>query len=369
MLISENNFHLLYHILYGLSFLIVFLAAVTIDARRRSVVTNLFLNKICIMIIVLFIGLIGFREYNVGSDTASYYYYNWILDAKSTISTEILFDFIIQFIKDQDFSFTFFLLLIAMIFFANITLSFINIANVLKVNVFFIFFIFISLFFSKSLSINVIRQGLSLSFLLLTYGSWINNKSTFTYLCPLILAIITHTTSLIPITIFITSYFLSKKGNSNFYIIIYFSSIAVSFYNVGILTFAPFLKGFFEGTYRADYFTDKSDLYATGFKPQFVAFNSVFLILSWYVQNKILKKDGTLYNMYKVIFLYYILSSIVFFMMFQIPYSDRFGLFSWIVIPVLIAPFLTYERSLIKYKSPFIMFFLIIYIFFAVYGN
>ncbi|MPS65208.1 EpsG family protein [Chryseobacterium sp.] len=370
MLITENNFNLLYHLVYALSFLLVLLAVVRIDIYRKAFVANLILKKITITIVIALIFIIGFREYNVGSDTQSYYYYNWILDAKSTISSEVLFDIIIQFIKSQAFSFTVFLLIIAALFYINIIKSFYNIGKLFNVNVFFLFFIFISLFFSKSLSINVIRQGLSLSFLLLAYSIWLNNKSNFTYIVLLLFAVITHTTSLIPIVIFIISFIFNKRRiNINFYLIIYFISIIVSFFNIGILTFAPFLKVWLEGSHRANYLTDKNDLYITGFKPQFVVFNSVFLIFSWYVQNKILNRNSFLYNNYKVIYLYYILSSIVFFMTFQIPYSDRFGLFSWIVIPILISPFFTFERSVIRYKTPFVLFFLLIYIFFAAYGN
>lgn len=369
MLISENNFHIFYHILYGLSFLIAFLSVIKIDSSGESMVTNLFLNKICIAIAVLFICLIGFREYNVGSDTESYYYYNWVLDTKSTINTEMLFDFIIQTTKNQGFSFTVFLLLVSMVFYINIIRSFFNISKIFKVNIFFLFFIFISLFFSKSLGINIIRQGLSLSFLLLAYSRWINNKSIITYLLPLLLAIITHTTSVIPIAIFIVAYFLKKKGSLNFYLAIYICAIIMSFFNFGILTLAPFLKGLLEGSYRANYLTEDSDLYVTGFKPQFVVFNSVFLVFSLYIYHKILDKNGDLYKKYRIVFLYYIISNIVFFMMFQIPYSDRFGLFSWIVIPVLISPLFTYEKTLIKFKTPFVILFSLIYIFFAVYGN
>ena len=150
--------------------------------------------------------------------------------------------------------------------------------------------------------------------------------------------------------------------------VIYFLTIIFSFLNYGILSFAPFLKNILAGSYRANYITNESDLYNVGFKPQFVAFNTVFLVFAYYIQSK-LKGNSLIFNRYKVIHIYFILSSSIFFMVFQIPYSDRFGLFSWIAIPILVSPLFTYDKSLLRYKTPIVLFFLLIYLFFAVYES
>lgn len=370
MLISEDNFNILYNVLYGSSFLIALLAILKLHQDPKSAVTNMFLSKISVIVIFAFFLLVGFRDYNVGTDTVSYYYYNWILDAKSPFSLEILFDLIIKVVKDLDLSFTVFLLFISGLFYYNIRKSFRYFSKVFQINIFFLFFVFISLFFARSLAINVIRQGLSLSFLLLAYSCWLTNKSFFVWLTLLVVSVITHSTAIIAIVIFFLAFFMKRKLNLSLLIIIYFGSVILAFLDIGILTFAPFLSGFMDsGSNRVAYLTDKTDLYTTGFKPQFVVFNSVFLSLSWYALTSILKKDVLLYYNYRIIFFYYLISSVIFYMTFQIPYSDRFGLFSWIAIPLLISPYLSYEKISVRYKIPIIIFFLFIYIFFAWYGN
>ncbi|KUG13361.1 MULTISPECIES: EpsG family protein [Elizabethkingia] len=368
MLITKDFFDQLYNLLYGGIFLAVILSIISIDLKGKWGGIAFFLNKIAILVVTILVLLVGFRAYDVGSDTASYYLYNWSLGVHSTVSTEMLFDIVIDLIKSLDFSFTFFLIIVALFFYINITKAFFNIGKFFKVNVFFLFFIFMSLFFAKSLAINVIRQGLSLSFLLLAYSIWLNNKSFKFYVFPVILAIITHSTSAIPLLIFLISTYIRNKTNMKYLYVIYFLTIIFSFLNYGILSFAPFLKNILAGSYRANYITNESDLYNVGFKPQFVAFNTVFLVFAYYIQSK-LKGNSLIFNRYKVIHIYFILSSSIFFMVFQIPYSDRFGLFSWIAIPILVSPLFTYDKSLLRYKTPIVLFFLLIYLFFAVYES
>ena len=68
--------------------------------------------------------------------------------------------------------------------------------------------------------------------------------------------------------------------------------------------------------------------YKIGFRPDFVGYNTMFLVLFF----MFIKSTN-----FKGIFLLkiYILTSAIFFFNFYIPFSDRFGLYSWVIIPLL----------------------------------
>ncbi len=102
---------------------------------------------------------------------------------------------------------------------------------------------------------------------------------------------------------------------------------------------------------------------------QFVVFNTVFLVILSYISRVVLKYHILLKEEYDILFRYFLVASFVFFMAFQIPYSDRWGLFSWITIPILMAPVFTFSKTNMKFKTPIVLFFMFIYVFFQVYGS
>ena len=73
--------------------------------------------------------------------------------------------------------------------------------------------------------------------------------------------------------------------------------------------------------------------FEVGFKPQFVFFNTLFLFIFL-----LLRKYGQKQENYDILLKVYIGLSCIFFFMFQIPYSDRWGVMSWMFIPFLLAP-------------------------------
>src|SRR5690625_2341324 len=125
-----------------------------------------------------------------------------------------------------------------------------------------------------------------------------------------------------------------KKLNINFFIFIYLSFLSLSFIGVGLKDFVPFLSYFLEGDRRISYLYSESTKYRIGFRADFALFNTFFLFIFLFINKK--TKD----DQYKDLLIYYILSSCVFFLSFQIPYSDRIGLFSWFTIPILFSPLL-----------------------------
>lgn len=367
-LIAESDFFLLYNIAYGILFLFAILTILYLDIRNTNYKSTKLSSTLSFVIILFFTIIVGLREYNVGTDTYNYHLFNWVYGYRSESHTEIIFDTLITILKKFNLTFTAFLSIISVLFYYFVYRALKNFSAHLEINVLIIAFIFFSLFFSKSLSINVIRQGLSLALLLYALSLWIMGKSKIMRIVFISLAVLTHMTSLIPILLFVVISSIGKKFNLNVLIWIYIIVIAVSALGVGVLTVAPFLESALSGDKYSAYLLSETEEYVVGFKLQFVIFNSIFLYIFYRIYNSFTKTDF-LKEKYKILLYYYILSSILFFLMFQIPYSDRFGLFSWIIIPILIGPILKKENKILSIKTPVVIFFLVIYLFFIVYGN
>ncbi|MEG1591924.1 EpsG family protein [Chryseobacterium sp.] len=367
-LIHKEDFTIVFNLVYAITFLIVFFAAIRLDALRSKKPSFKLWNKIGFIIIIIYILLIGFRAYDVGTDTGNYYLFNWQLGYKS-IGFELLFDWLIRIIKLMGLSFTVFLLLISFCFFYSFYRAFKNIAAYYNISVLFIIFSFISLFFVSSLSINVIRQGLSLALLVLAYSIWLKSQNITRIIFILVLSFLCHTTTVIPLSIFFFCQHFGKKFKIQYFLIIYILGIILSFANFGLLNVTPFLKDILGGDKRANYLTNQAEEYVVGFKPQFVAFNTVFLVLFYYGSKKLLKSKSEWKLQYDILFRYFLLTSFVFFMAFQMPFSDRWGLFGWIIIPLLSAPFFSMTLRNSIFKTLFVIFYGLIFLFFAFYGK
>lgn len=363
-LISKEIFTTLYQLLFILLAFCVMLFSLGIDTKKKN--NKGLVNNLTCFFIILYIILVGFRAYNVGTDTGNYYQFSWLMDFPPESTTEILFYWLIKGIKSiEGTTFSFFLLIVSVLFFYFIYKGYILLSKYYNTSILFIVFSFMALFFASSLSINVIRQGLSLAILIYTYGLWLTNKQIKQIIPFVILSVLIHTTSIIPISFFVMINYGLKKQSLNYFYILYFLGIILSAANVGVLNIAPFLNDILQGSRRATYLTDENEQYITGFKTQFVAFNTVFLVIFTYI-NEILKRRKFNFD-YEILLKYYIATSFLFFMAFQIPYSDRWGLFSWIVIPLLTAPiFSIYNKP--RFKTPIVLFFILIFIFFQFYG-
>lgn len=82
---------------------------------------------------------------------------------------------------------------------------------------------------------------------------------------------------------------------------------------------------------KTSVYTDNIDksAYKVGFRPEFALFNMGFLLIPIFLKNYL----GALEKYYVRL---YVLCSVIFFMWFAIPYSDRIGAYSWFIIPTII---------------------------------
>lgn len=235
-------------------------------------------------------------------------------------------------------------------------------SNLVKAPAFLIFFILFSLFFFNSMGINVIRQGLSLGLLLLAFTYlFVEPKNRVIAVVLVLVALSFHFSSVLVILFMVTAYF-TKKMPVKFLLMAYGLCIALAAANLGILEFKDSLGGLVLQEGKTDYLTNTSELYTVGFKPQFVAFNTVFLGIFLFLRKSVK------FSQYDLLLRYYIIASCFFFLAFQIPYSDRWGLAGWVTIPFLLAP--VYSRILpVGWMLLNTVFLLAVYIFFTILNS
>lgn len=336
MLIDHINFFKLYNLIYFCTACLVIVSVLSLEIKKDLLLQNKLGGYLILFPLISLIFLIGFRQYDVGTDTENYYRDLWVGAPEVNFNGEFLFNLIVWVMQYFDLSYSNFLLLIAILFYFFTYKSIKNYTDLYRSNLFITFFSFISFFFFLSMSINVIRQGVSLSILLFAYSLWVNKKNNSLVLLLIFLSFAFHLTSIIPVLIFIFSFFISKIKIFNILIFIYFLTIFISYLNYGFLNISPIFLDFLDGDRRVGYFVDEDYGYNIGFKPQFVIFNTFFLLIALYIKRKL--TDDYLVTQYTTLISYYIFSSVILFMAFQLPFSDRWGLFSWFIIPFLISP-------------------------------
>lgn len=352
-------FNLFYSIFYIMLCAVVLpfsLLLERVDASKYIKISSIVYS---IFFIILIWVLVGFRGIDVGVDTKHYYLYYW-LNTNLEYSTELVFPILISILKYFELDYQYFLLITSFIFYFYLNRIFNKASYLFHANKLFILFCFFSLFISLSLSINIIRQGVSLVFLWYGILSFLENKNKNKFLFFIFLSFLTHSTSIIAIILFFFIYFF-KRINLFYFISLYFVGVCIAYLNIGVLDFIGDLVLIEDR--RVGYLTNESMSYEIGFKPQFVLFNTFFLFIFYFIFKYLdfINKDK-----YLILLKYYIILSIIFFLCFQIPYSDRIGLFSWMMLPILMAPCFSSKS---KYSFMAIIVMILIYIGFNIYAK
>lgn len=366
MLIDNAIFFNLYYLIYFCTACLVMVSALSSEIKKDTLIQNSLGKYLVFFPLISLMFLTGFREYNVGTDTYNYYQALWVRQPELNFNSEFLFDLIALGLRFFELNYTYFLFLIAFIFYIFIYKALKNYTDLYKSNLFITFFSCISFFFFLSSSINIIRQGVSLSILLFAYSLWVGEKNKIHILLLIFLSLSFHLTSILPIIIFVVSSLIKFKTKNHILLIAYFISIILSYMNYGFLDISPLFLEILGEDKRSGYFLDRDTNYDVGFKSQFVIFNTFFLIIFFYIRSRIMKAD--LKFKYSNLISYYILSSILMFLAFQLPFSDRWGLFSWYIIPFLISP--AFYSPFVKgnIKIHFVIMLVLIYLGFNFYA-
>lgn len=332
-----HEFDFSYNIIYFSSAILALFFAVSLDFKRfQSNKLGIYLTFIFLFALTV---LVGNRPEEVGTDTVLY---NWQYSHVDFMDDrEPLFKLFIKILNLFSNDSQLLLLSMALLFYGLLGLFLLKSEK--TTNVYLLFFFFFSLFTFKSLGINIIRQGVSLMFILNAY-SFFSRKKWLQAGVFAIFALFFHLTSLIPLLLFTVVYFY---GKNNILLVIYFLCVFLAFFNIGIVeifSMFPFLSEFDP---RFGYIENRMDAaYRIGFRPNFVIFNTIFLVIALYFRMKLspAQMSSTKTN-YDLLVRYFCISSSLFFLAFQIPYSDRWGIFSWIVIPLLCEPMISAEGN------------------------
>jgi hypothetical protein len=358
-MIESEKFFFLYNVIYAFFASVVLLMAIYVDIKGSNKLGVKFSSFFSISLTIILILLVGFRSYTTGTDTINYYNYVWGNIDYFEVKSDLFFYYIMYFTKKLGFSYQYFLLTVSILFFTTIYFTYRKVSKLNNVNLLFVLFSLFSFFFCSSLSINVIRQGLSLVFLMLAYIQYYQaNKKKNALIC-LILSVGGHLTVLIPIVLFLIVD-VCKKIKITYFYYIYALGIVLAYIGYGIKDIAPFLSETLAEDNRTSYLSAEVEYYQIEFRINFAAFNTIFLLIFVWL-NKINKSVK-----YELLLKYYILASFVFFMAFQIPYSDRWGLFSWIFIPILFSPIFSLNIQRKKLNTISVLFLIFIFVFFNV---
>lgn len=293
-------------------------------------------RNLLIIFVSFIIILVGNRGVNIGTDTINYYR-NYYLPGISFHSNPSFFfhyfetDFLFKVLMYLCFyikSFNFFLLVAALIFNSGLYIIVNKYTHYSqKGSSLVLFLLFASLSSFWSLEINIIRNGLSFVFIL--FGLlFLTEKKAYKCTISLLIAYLFHSTALIPILAIIIIYF-SKKIDIKYFIILYLCAIILSGLGYG-LDSLPFLSSLEIGDFnRLNQEIDEDIVYRVGFRIDFVLYNSFFLFLALRFNKANTKTEEYFIR-------YFIITSMVFFLNFNIPFSDRIGLYSWMVIPFIL---------------------------------
>jgi hypothetical protein len=292
-------------------------------------------STLVVVFSIVFIFFFGLRAEDIGADTE-----NYLLAFVNMGTLQTL-----QEIKDPGFYF--FILLVKNIYdngqFFLFCMSAIYLLSICTIvlylpikNKFLLFFVFVSFFFFESLGINIVRQGIAIALFILAITKEDNNQKKQILL--FVLGAMFHASVIIAVIF----YFLSKRlYNVKIPFFFLLISAILSFKGVdlsGVLASLPFGRNLIES--RMDKYVDinQFETYRIGFRVDFFIFNLIFAGIGYhFYKNKLLME---LFPKYKRYFFSYLFLSGYFFLMFNARYSDRFGVLSWVFLPLILMPFL-----------------------------
>lgn len=287
-------------------------------------------NYICWVILLAFGLIFGLRRYDVGTDTKTYIYIFENVDTYE-FGVEFVFKWLVEIIH-LIVSTRGFLLIMALLY--VIILGIVIRQNEFsRRNQVLLLLTFATFFFFKNFGFNAIRHGISAMLLLVAFNSLERRNWTSTVLL-FLCSIGIHVSSVITIVFYLTARRMKSLWPS---IMLYFFSAMVSLSGHGIKSLASVITGLILEDRRAAYFVLEMK-YDTGFRPDFFIFNTAILLTALFVHKKVLINQKEYLVTYRKWINYFVLSSSIFFFAFDMPFSDRWGLLSWIVIPYLLEP-------------------------------
>ena len=111
MLIDNITFLNLYNLIYFFIVCLVVVSALSLEIKKDFLLQNKLSGYLVLFPLISLIFLIGFRQYDVGTDTANYYRDLWVGAPEVNFNGEFLFNLIVWVMQYFDLSYSNFLLL------------------------------------------------------------------------------------------------------------------------------------------------------------------------------------------------------------------------------------------------------------------
>ncbi len=273
----------------------------------------------------------GLRDFTTGIDTPSYLQYYALIAqedgfaASGRVRVEWLFYVLVKLVSATVANERVYLFVIHLLFLIPFQQF---LARVGGPNRGLLFLLYVSCFFYYSLTINVVRHAIAIGFAL--PAVWYYQQQRFGYaLILLLIAVQFHFTALTVVGSLLLIYGFPAVHTRILPLFLLVTLIAVSGFTLtSLLPYAGFstlLQA------KLDGYGNRPSLYQTGFRLDFTLFNLLFLWVG--IQNRKQFSPDSFY--YFVVTLYGLLSC-AFILSCQIPYSDRVGLWSWVLIPIIV---------------------------------
>ena len=362
MTISDLWFYDIYNMIYmSLCLIGIFNFLIIKNGKRFS---NKFTNSIILFYFSIIAIVFSMRDVTIGTDTGNYLYIFAQVSEMDIIGLgwEVLnkdagFILLIKMVSILGDSFLLLLLACSLLYLWPIMYILINTKCDGKI---FIVLSIVSMFFFLSLGINVIRQGIALSFMALAI--YFNTKNlNYKFLFSVIISCLFHGSALIVLLLFLVS---KKLLGLKVISVILLLSVLISLFSIGFihkLGNIGFLSSIYESRLSNYVESDNIVGYKVGFRYDFFVFNMFFASCGFYL---IKCKKHAINQLYICCFKTYLLLTAVFVLMFNFPYSDRFGVLSWVFIPYIISPFVSNSTLVKKAALPFIVLNVLLFIYF-----
>ncbi len=203
------------------------------------------------------------------------------------------------------------------------------VSKLLPENALFAFLFIISAFSFWGFASNGIRNGLGCALVMLAFSYMLNKEYAKAVLWAFF-AVAVHRSTVLPIFMFATSYFVIKSPRQAIYFWLF--SIVLSLIAGNALTsffarlgFDDRMSMYISNTYQ--HFSH------SGFRWDFLLYSSVPVALTWYItQNK-----GLNDSVFNILANTYILSNAFWIMVIRASFSNRFAYLSWFIYPVILA--------------------------------
>ncbi|RZT96792.1 EpsG-like putative glucosyltransferase [Ancylomarina subtilis] len=326
-------------ILIGCIILSCLALMVSQKSYEENVVSKVLILSFCLLSIFYW----GVRPSSVGTDTGYYIRrfnfaisYSSLGDYFNYISGDYFFGFIVYYISRLG-SVTFYFISIAFFTMLGFYVFFMKLAKY-HTHAILALLMVASMFSFPGMLSNIIRNGLAISFFLPCTYYTLQKDYKYAVLWG-VASILSHESILLPIIGLLVIHFVRLP--LKYYLLGYLACSLMAFANIGLHSFSFIFD--FDIEKLNHYMNAEIDIYKVGFRLDFYLFNTLFLLVFLALRNSSIAFD-------RYLKLYIFLSS-VFFLCFHIPFSDRFGIYSWVFIPIVL--FLGTEHYNPKFRFAF----------------